>query len=235
MDRPAAPAAGASDCRGRARDRESLRRSRAARPPVAGRPGSGPCGGTRLAGADHRPPGLGPSGSELLDRRRRPRLPGGGGLLVRLELLPVQGARPLRPAGHPDRPGCPGGVGPSRPPGVADVARRDRAVRGPVVRRWLFPRHPLPRVSLVRGEAATRPIVVYVLLSPVGVGQRGSAAARHAAAAAAPGLWGTGPNATGSATPADGIRIGADRSDPALEGLRTAAGRRRSESPRGSS
>src|SRR5213078_4861366 len=223
MDRPAAPAAGAPD-RGRgARGRESLRRSRAARRPVAERAGSGSCRGTRLLGADHQPARLGTAGSELLDRRRCPRLPGGGGLLVRLELLPVQGARPLRPAGHPDRPGCPGGVGPSRPPGVADVARRDRAVRGPVVRRWLFPRHPLPRVSLGRGEAATRPIVVYVLLSPVGAGQRGSAAARHAAAAQAPSVWGTGPNATGSATPADGIRVGADRSDAQVEGFRPAA------------
>src|SRR5207247_8846759 len=60
----------------------------------------------------------------------------------------------------------------------------------------------------------------------------GVGGARQSSAAQVPGGWGTWPIASGAATPADGIRVGADRSDPALEGLRTAARSGRSEIPR---
>src|SRR5690242_10901614 len=114
---------------------------------------------------------MGTAGAELLDWRRRARLPRRVRLLVRLELLRVQGARPVRPAEYNDRRGCRGGGGSSRLAGIADVARGDRAVRCAVVWRRLLSRHPVSAVSLGRGETVTRPVVVHVLLPPVGVGQ----------------------------------------------------------------
>src|SRR5437867_4014480 len=77
-------------------------------------------------------------------------------------------------------------------------------------------------VSMGRDETTACPLMVHVLLSPVGAGRRGSPTARHAGVIAAAGLCGPGAHAQGPPAPVGRVRLGADRPDAALDGVRTA-------------